>query len=52
MEREEIKHASWNLCSKSGMGEIPLCGGRQDSGDGILCELDLWPEIMIWHERK
>lgn len=27
MEREQIKHGSWNLCSRPGIGEIPLCGG-------------------------
>lgn len=58
MEREEIKHASWNLCSRPGTGDVPLVewGGRgegsMNSGEQDLLFTGSRPEIMIWHEIK
>lgn len=36
MEREEIKHASWNLCSRPGTGAIPLGRGRNSRERDLL----------------
>lgn len=51
MEREEIKHAPWDLCWRPRIGEIPLEGGL-NSEKRTLSEPSSKPEVMTWCERK
>lgn len=50
-EREEIKRAPGNLCSRPGMGEIPLGAGARIPA-GIFYSASLRPEIMVWQRES
>lgn len=53
MEREEIKHAPWDLCWRPGIGEIPLEGGLNSREKNPLwAELEAWGHDLMWEEVR
>ena len=50
-KREEIKRAPGNLCSRPGMGGIPLGAGARIPA-GTFYSSSLRPEIMVWQRAS